>query len=240
MTEMLYLSDCYAKEFDAGVISAEGNLVVLDKTFFYPESGGQPADRGEISFEGKSAKVVMVRKDSGSIIHEIDKNASELGISNGAVVHCSIDWERRYAFMRYHTACHVLSSVITKEEPLTEITGNQIGLDKTRVDFSLENFDKEKIRHYEEEANRIISEGHIVTIRFLPREEAFKIPGLVKLRKMLPESLQVIRVVAIEGIDEQACGGTHLKNVSEIRGIEIIGTENKGKSNRRIYFRLKE
>jgi misacylated tRNA(Ala) deacylase len=240
MTELLYLKDCYLKEFEAIVELVEGNRIELDRTAFYPESGGQPADFGEISCDGKSARVVMVKKEGGRVLHELEKPAEEIGIKQGCTIKASIDWDRRYTFMRYHTACHVLAAVITKEEPSVEITGNQIALDRTRMDFSLENFDKEKIKQYEEEANKEIAKALPVRIEFLEREEAFKIPGLVKLRKLLPESLKVIRVVSIEGLDQQACGGTHLKNISEIRGIEITGTENKGKSNRRIYFKLKD
>ncbi len=240
MTELLYFKDCYLKEFEANVESVEGNKIELDKTAFYPEAGGQLTDLGEIFYEGKSIKVTMVRKEGSRVIHELEKPAEEIGIKQGCTIKASIDWNRRYTFMRYHTACHVLSAVITREEPSVDITGNQIALDKTRMDFSLENFDKEKIKHYEEEANKEIAKALPVKIEFLEREEAFKIPGLVKLRKLLPESLKIIRVVTIEGLDQQACGGTHLRNISEIKGIEITGTENKGKSNRRIYFKLKE
>jgi misacylated tRNA(Ala) deacylase len=240
MSELLYLSECYLKEFDADVVSCEGKRIVLDRTAFYPESGGQPSDVGEISFSGKTAKIISVKKDAGEVFHEIDSECADFGIAPGSSVRCVIDWEKRYPLMRSHTAAHVLSAVIAREEPSIDITGNQLGIDKSRIDFSMENFDREKIKHYEEEANNEIRKSLPVSISFLPREEAFKIPGLVKLRKMLPESLKTIRVVNIEGLDEQACGGTHIRNISEIKGIEVLSCENKGKSNRRIYFRLKE
>lgn len=240
MSELLYLSDCYLREFDADVVSCSGKRIVLNKTAFYPESGGQPSDVGVISCSGKTAKVISVKKESGEVFHEIDSDCSALGITIGSSVHGIIDWEKRYPLMRSHTAAHVLSAVIAREDSSIDITGNQLGIDKSRIDFSMENFDREKIKHYEEEANREIAKALPVSISFLLREEAFKIPGLVKLRKMLPESLKTIRVVRIEGLDEQACGGTHLKNISEIKGIEVLSCENKGKSNRRVYFRLKE
>jgi len=239
MTELLYLKDCYLSEFDARVVSASGDLVELDQTAFYPESGGQPSDYGIISFNGGSVKVLSVRKEGGRVLHKIEGSVEQLGLSANLKVHGQIDWERRYLLMRYHTAAHVLSAVISREEPGIEITGNQLGLDRSRMDFSLENFDRGKLKHYEEEANKEIARALPVTIEFLEREEAFKIPGLVKLRKLLPESLKVIRIVSIEGLDRQACGGTHVRNLSEIGRIEIVDAENKGKSNRRIYFRLK-
>ncbi|MEM0231169.1 MAG: alanyl-tRNA editing protein AlaXM [Candidatus Woesearchaeota archaeon] len=238
MTELMYLKDCYLREFEARVTFIQGRIIELDRTAFYPESGGQPSDRGFLEFNGKTAEVVNVRKEGGRVLHELAADAEVLGITLGGAVKCIVDWNRRYLFMRYHTACHVLSAVICRNEQDVEITGNQIGEEKTRMDFSLKSFDREKLAKYEEEANAEIQKALPVRIEFLEREEAFKIPGLVKLRKLLPESLKVIRIVSIDGLDQQACGGTHVKNTSEIGKIKIIGSENKGKDNRRIYFTL--
>lgn len=234
MTESLYMKDCYLKEFEAKVTNAEGKNIELDKTIFYPCSGGQLEDHGKLVKDNEEYSVVFVKKDKGKIIHEVDKE----GLQAGDTVKGLIDWERRYLFMRYHTASHVLSGVVNKKTG-AEITGNQIKENDARIDFNLENFDRQQIKEFEEESNRIINEAHEVELRFMPREEAMKIPAIVKLAMGLPESIKTIRVVEIKGFDQQACAGTHVKNTAEIKGIEIINAENKGKNNRRIYFKLK-
>ncbi len=234
MTELLYLKDSYLKEFEAKVIDIVDDAVELDRTAFYPESGGQPSDTGTLTCYGKIYHITHVFKDKGRVLHRV----KELGLKKGETVKGRIDWERRYLFMRYHTACHVLSTVIHNVTG-AEITGNQIGADKTRIDFALKDFDKEAIQDYVAAANKLIASGRKVTVKFLPREEAFKIPALVKLRKMLPPTLKTIRIVGVEGFDEQACGGTHVANTSEIGEIQIVELKNKGKDNRRVYFTLK-
>jgi misacylated tRNA(Ala) deacylase len=230
----LYMNDCYLKEFDATVVSVNGKYVVLDNTAFYPNSGGQPNDIGVLRCNDNDYKVVYVAKIDGAISHEVDHE----GLKPGDKVHGIIDWERRYIHMRYHTASHIMSGLINK---LTgaEITGNQIAADKTRFDFNLKIFDKDMVKQWEEMANKIISEEHDVIIKTLPREEAFRIPSLVKLAKGFPEDIQNIRIVNIEGFDQQACGGTHVRNTREIGRVEFTKMENKGKDNRRIYFVIK-
>jgi misacylated tRNA(Ala) deacylase len=235
MTELLYQQDSYVKEFDAKVVKVEDKSIFLDKTHFYPTSGGQPGDTGLLRCNGKEYKVVNTKKAGPEVIHDVDSE----GIAAGDAVHCAIDWPRRHRHMRGHTACHILSYVVNKDTSAL-ITGNQIAEDKCRIDFDLENFNREKIKSYEAEANNIISKGADIKIKFLPREEAFKIPSVLKLKNVLPPSVDIIRIVDIEGYDTQACGGTHVKNTAEIKGIEIISAENKGKNNRRVYFVLKD
>lgn len=233
MTKQLYLEDCYLREFEATVAKVEGNKIVLDETAFYPESGGQLTDKGKLAKDSEEFNVIMVKKIGQDIIHRVDKE----GLKIGDKIKGIIDWDRRYRFMRYHTACHVLSAIVNKETG-AKITGNQIKEDEARIDFNLETFDREKLKSYEAKANEIIAKGLPVNLKFLPREEAFKIPALVKLKMMLPESIKVIRIVEIEGFDMQACAGTHIKNLSEIGKMQITKAENKGASNRRVYFKL--
>jgi len=230
------MDDCYLKEFEADVtsVSDNGKYIVLDKSAFYPNSGGQPNDTGVIIRNGEAFNVVFVAKVDGIISHEVDRP----GLKTGDKVVGKIDWDRRYLFMRYHTASHILSGLINRETG-AEITGNQIAADKTRIDFDVEHFDKDMLKEYEKKANEIINEGRDVILKMLPREEAIKIPSIFKLAKGFPDAIKVLRVVEIENFDQQACGGTHLKNTKEIGGIEITKTENKGKSNRRLYFVLK-
>ena len=234
MTELLYQTDSYVKEFDASVVKAEGKSIFLDKTHFYPTSGGQPGDTGVMVAGGKEYKVVAAKKVGGEVVHEVDSE----GINVGDKVHCRLDWEKRYKHMRGHTACHILSYVVNKATGAL-ITGNQIADDKCRVDFDLENFDREQIKTFEQEANAIIAAAAPVSTRIMPREEAFKIPSVMKLKNVLPPSVEMIRIVEMKGYDTQACGGTHVKNTSEIGGITVTSAENKGKNNRRIYFVLK-
>ena len=239
MTEMLYMLNCYEKEFDGRITNIEqeedSTLIELDKTLFYPRGGGQPYDTGKVIVNGKSFDVVEVFKKEGRVFHRIKPKSTELKI--GDSVHGIIDWNRRHYFMRCHTAAHVLSAIINKETNAL-ITGNNISEDKVRIDFNLENFDRDASKHYTEEANKVIKESHNVKLYLLPREEAFKIPALVKLKKELPATIKTIRIVEIEGVDTQACAGTHVKNTKEIGGIQIIKLENKGKNNRRVYFKL--
>ncbi len=232
--EALYMKDCYLKEFEATVKTvSEGKYITLDKTAFYPNSGGQPCDTGKLIKDTKEYPVVYAGKFGGRISHEV----TEPGLKEGDKVKGIIDWQRRHLFMRYHTACHILSAIIHNDTG-AQITGNQIGEDKTRIDFSLESFDREKISSYEAKANEIIEKQLPVTIKFMKREEAFKIPSIVKLKMQLPESIKELRIVDIESLDQQACAGTHVKNTKEIGNIQILKAENKGKNNRRIYFRL--
>lgn len=232
--DALYLEDCYMKNFNAVVEEANKRFIVLDKTAFYPNSGGQPYDTGKIIDEkGNEYKVVYVGKFNGKISHEVDKE----GLKKGDKVKGIIDWDRRYRLMRYHTAAHILSEVIHKETN-ARVTGNQLSLEKARIDFDLPEFDKEKIKEYEKKANEVISKGLEVKKYFLPREEALKNRDLFTLKNVLPPNVDNIRIVEVVGFDISACGGTHVDNTKEIKGIEIIKAENKGRENRRIYFKL--
>ncbi len=239
MAEALYMLDCYMKEFEAEVVSVKDDkFIVLSQTAFYPHSGGQPFDTGKMvrGGDGVEFSVVFAGKFDGVISHEADKP----GLKAGDKVKCIIDWERRYKHMRMHTAAHIIANVIEKEAG-AKITGNQLGLDKSRIDFSLEAFDREKFAEYETKANAIIKEAHKINLYLMPREEAEKrLERFTTLAKGFPETIKEVRLVEIEGFTIEACGGTHLKNTSEVKGIKILSLENKGKNNRRMYFELAE
>lgn len=228
----IYLEDCYVKAFDAIVESASGERITLDQTAFYPQSGGQPSDLGCLERSGEIFKVIHVEPSGDQIVHLVDRE----GLKPGDRVHGELDWERRYRFMRSHTACHILSAVILHKTG-AKITGNQIDLARSRVDFSLESFDKAKMSEYVEEVNRIAEEDRQVRTRILPKEDALAIPDLMRLAMEVPDRDE-IRVVEIEGVDAQACGGCHVKRTEEIKGIKMMKAENKGKFNRRVYFTL--
>ncbi|MFC1800846.1 alanyl-tRNA editing protein AlaXM [Nanoarchaeota archaeon] len=231
----LYMEDSYLKEFASKVKSVkDGKFVILDDTAFYPNGGGQLFDTGVLVRNGEEFKVVFVGKFDGSISHEVDHE----GLAEGDEVVGRIDWERRYKLMRSHSASHVLSAVLYKEAGAL-ITGNQIGLDKTRIDFNLENFDREKLIEYIAKANEIIKKNLPINVKFMPRVEAEKDPSLQKLAKGLPPGIEEIRIIEIEDYDRQADGGTHVKSTEEIGELEFLKAENKGAQRRRVYFKLK-
>ncbi|MFH1054883.1 MAG: alanyl-tRNA editing protein [Candidatus Altiarchaeota archaeon] len=233
---MLYEQDPYLREFDSKVKSVtDGKYVVLEDTCFYPNSGGQPHDTGVLVKDGVEYRVVFAKKFGGEVSHEIDPQ----GLAVGASVHGVIDWERRYILMRSHTAAHMLSAVINQETG-ADISGNQLDLEYSRIDFNLEDFDRERVKDFERLVNEAISRDMHVKVRQIPREEALKDTSLFRLLKGFPEGVQVVNVVEVEGFDMQACGGTHVRNTKEIGPLEVFKAENKGKNNRRMYFRLRK
>ncbi|MEM7817728.1 MAG: alanyl-tRNA editing protein, partial [Candidatus Aenigmatarchaeota archaeon] len=168
------------------------------------------------------------------ICHEVDRE----GLKADDVVCGKLDWERRYRLMRMHTTAHLLSALLYKRSGVL-ITGNQLGTDRSRMDFSLENFDRSMFAAICSEANELVSKGVPVKIYFLPRDEALKIEGVVKLAGALPPNIETLRIVEIVGVDMQADGGPHVANLKELGSIEIVKMENKGKANRRVYFTLR-
>jgi len=234
MTKALYLEDSYYRECDAVVVSVkDGKYVVLDQTVFYPKGGGQPCDTGKITRGNETFNVVYVGKFAGEISHEVD----HAGLKEGENVHCSIDWKRRFQLMRSHTAAHVFASLLCTGTGAL-VTGNQLEEDKIRFDFSTEKFDPEILRSYVDRANELFRKDIQVKSYELPRDEALKIPGVVKMAEAFPPNIPFLRIVEIVDIDKQADGGTHVRNLKEVGQIRVLKTENKGKQNRRVYFQL--
>ncbi|MFH0927136.1 MAG: alanyl-tRNA editing protein [Candidatus Micrarchaeota archaeon] len=237
-TKLLFLEDSYLQEADAKVIESLLDGVVLDQTVFYYTSGGQPCDGGKISKKTESGEkeyeVKEVRKKDGKVIHYLDAGH---GLSEGDSVHLKIDWQKRYALMRMHTAAHVLVATMYKNGQIM-VTGNQLGADKTRFDFNMQNYDPQFMQKCIAEANEELAKGHEIKSYTLPREEALKIEGIVKLAAALPPSLTRLRIVEIGNLDTQADGGTHVKNTKEAGALQLIKCENKGSQNRRLSFSL--
>jgi Ser-tRNA(Ala) deacylase AlaX len=234
LTKALYLEDSYLRECDATVVSVKnGKYVVLNQTIFYPKGGGQPWDRGKIIEGNNTYNVVYVGKFSGEISHEVDRP----GLKESDKVHCVLDWERRYKLMRSHTAAHVFASLLCTGTGAL-VTGNQLEEGKVRFDFSLENYDKEILKNYIDKANELFTEDIPVKWYELPKEEALRIPGIIKMAEALPPNLPSLRIVEIVNVDKQADGGTHVKSLREVGQIELLKTQNKGKHNRRVYFKL--
>jgi len=233
MNKPLYFDDCYLKEFDSTVVSADGVNVILENTAFYPTSGGQLNDTGKLVSGGKEYAVKDAKKSDAGIVHIL----AEPGLKVGDKVHGVIDWERRYRMMKMHSAAHVLCATV---HTLTGafVTGKQLDIPQSKIDFSLETFDKSAIQQFGEHANATIAKGAPIKMSAMPREEALKIPDLVKLADKMPPSIPEWRIVEIVGVDIQPCGGTHVKDIKEIGPIKVLKAENKGKTQRRMYFTL--
>lgn len=234
MTKLLCLHDAYLKTCTAVIQQIDCNCVLLDQTVCYPQGGGQPSDTGHLDYQGKTYRILKVAKKDGNIWHELD-TADELTEGAESTVH--IDWEHRYTLMRMHTAAHTLASVFHKEAG-AQITGNQLGIETTRFDFNLKEFDRELVEKLVNRTNELLNENHEVKIYLLPREEANKIEGIVKLANSLPPHIDKLRIVEIVDVDMQADGGTHVKNTKEVGHITITKMSNKGSGNRRVYFSL--
>jgi len=235
MTNALFLGDSYLKECPATVVSVkDGKYVILDQTVFYAKGGGQPCDTGKIIRDNEVFNVIYVGKFSGEISHEVDNS----GLQIGDKIQCSLNWPRRYKLMRSHTAAHVIAALLHKGTGAL-ITGNQLEEDHVRFDFSLEKFDRAILEANMAKANELFASDVSVKSYELSREEAMKIPDVVIMAEAFPPDLPVLRIVEIASVDREADGGTHVKNLMEIGKVELIRTENKGKNNRRIYFKLK-
>jgi Ser-tRNA(Ala) deacylase AlaX len=233
MTKLLYMGDSYLKEFDAVVVMATNADIVLDRTAFCPRGGGLPADVGSIIRGTEGFGVDEVVKQGDDVVHHLQSS----GLQVGDAIRGAIDWERRYAIMRMHTGMHALASMFNRRGGAL-ITGNQVNVDRSRLDVNIEKLDRPLIEQVMEETNRELSKNKGVRIYYLPREEALRVPGMVKLAEAMPPNVAELRIVEIEGLDTQADGGPHVANTREIGRLVLAKVENKGKSNRRIYFRL--
>ena len=236
MTEELFLEDSYLKEFESPIVKLSGREVVLARTAFYPGGGGQPADKGTLGIGPINASVVDVRREGGEVVHVLDS-----AIPNTVEkLKGGLDWERRYAHMRYHTALHALSGVIWRAFD-ANVTGGQMRADRARMDFSFPGeWTAEVVGEIERLANEALAEARPVKVYQLPREEALKNPDLIRTQvNLVPARVKTIRIVEIEGIDTQADGGTHVANTRETGEMEITGRKSKGRQNKRIEFVLR-
>jgi misacylated tRNA(Ala) deacylase len=236
MTEELFLADSYLREFEARVERLAGREVILDRTAFYPGGGGQPPDKGTLGIGPVRASVVDVRREGGDIIHVLDNPIpGTVGDLRG-----ELDWERRYAHMRHHTALHVLSGVIWKNFE-AKVTGGQMRQDHARMDFSFPGvWTVDVVGEIEQLTNEALASARPVKVYELPREEALKNPDLIRTQvNLVPERVKVIRIVEIESLDTQADGGTHVANTREVGEMEITGHKSKGRQNKRIEFVLR-
>lgn len=239
MTEILYFPDNeYEAGFDATVTTTgaqgEDEYVVLDRTLFYKEGGGQPADHGMLSWESGSADVIDVQKDHGDIRHIVDGDLPE----KGTAVKGEIDWERRHMHMRMHTAQHLVSWVVLQSYDAAT-AGNQIHADESRIDFNPVSFDESDIAFIENRVNEYIQEDLSVSKSMMPRDdvEARVEEGRTNL-DLIPDSVDPLRVVVIGDEDLCPCGGTHVSSLGELGEFSVLTTENKGAETERLRFTL--
>jgi misacylated tRNA(Ala) deacylase len=237
MVEKIYLVDAYRKELEATITASSPKEFELDRTIFYPTGGGVPCDTGTVLIEGSKYNVVEVKKSEDDVIHVLGSDAA---VQTGDHIKCMLDWERRYAHMRYHTAAHVVGGVIEKKYGAM-YTGGQIYHDRARFDFDVPNFSREVALEAIMESQRVIDEKRDVIAKIIPKDEALKIPNLARTAPGLEllKKLDIIRVVEIVGFDTQLDGGTHVANTSEIGKVELSNFENKGSKRKRMEIILK-
>ncbi|HSR29562.1 MAG TPA: alanyl-tRNA editing protein [Anaerolineae bacterium] len=234
MTEALYQTDSYIREFEAVVTAIDGQAVTLHQTAFYPGGGGQPNDVGALNWDGGSAPVVKVRKQGAAIWHTLEGTVPPIETK----VHGTLDWEHRYRLMRTHTALHVLCGVVWRDYGASVTGGNMEPL-KGRMDFEFETMRKELVAEIEANVNAEIEKGHAVCTAILPRQEAFQIPDLIRTKiNLLPPQIQEVRTVEIVDLDLQADGGTHVANTREVGRVRVADYKSKGAINKRIYLEL--
>jgi misacylated tRNA(Ala) deacylase len=235
-TDLLYQRDAYLASFAATVtaVDAAAGTVALDRSAFYPGGGGQPADGGSLTrpVDGVSWRVVAARKEGAAVRLRLEP--ADALPAPGETLRGDLDWPLRYRLMRTHTALHVLCGVVYRDYGAL-VTGGNMGPDKARMDFELDDLSPARVAEIERLANLEIAAARDVRVRFLPRAEAFRIPDLIRTKiNLLPAGIAEVRTVEIVGLDLQADGGTHVANTREVGGIKVVGTRSKGKSNKRL------
>jgi misacylated tRNA(Ala) deacylase len=238
MTTLIYQTDAYLKEFSATVISvdAETRAIVLDQSAFYPGGGGQPCDFGSLNVAGVTYPVTKVKKQDDDVLHFLGGTDPLPAINS--TVHGTLDWVRRHQLMRTHTALHILCGTVFRDYG-AKVTGGDMDPLKGRMDFEFENMRADLVHAIEAATNLEVQQGREITVRILPRHEAFLIPDLIRTKiNLLPPDIKQIRTVEIVGLDLQADGGTHVMNTSEVGKIKVVDYKSKGAVNKRIYIEI--
>lgn len=231
MTIEIFRGDAYLRECDATVVAVDDAGIVLDRTVCYPLGGGQPGDTGRMTWDTHEIAIADTRYgEDGLILHVPGDGGSAPAV--GQAVHVAIDWERRYRHMRMHTAMHLLGSILQYG-----VTGGNIGIDKSRLDFDMEDtVDKEMVA---DAMRQLVAAGHAVSCRWISDEELDANPELVRTMSVQPpRGKGKVRLLEIEGVDLQPCGGTHVKSTAEVGAVRIGKVEKKGRRNRRVNIHL--
>ncbi len=231
MTDDLFRNDAYARDCTAAVTAVRDAALVLDRTVFYPMGGGQPGDTGRIEWDGQSVSVVDTRYgEAGEILHLLGPDPVMPAV--GQEVRAVIDWDRRHRHMRMHTALHLLGAVLPYG-----VTGGNISAAKSRLDFDMEDtVDKAAAQAA---LDALVAADHPVRCRWISDEELDRQPELVRTMSVQPPRGQGrVRLLEIEGVDLQPCGGTHLASTGEVGQVRIGKVEKKGRRNRRVNIHL--
>lgn len=239
MTERIYLTEPNCIEFKANIKKRFPNTkqIVLDRSAFYPEGGGQPSDLGTLEISGETYNVLKASKMGNEIFHTLDRNPSE----GNDVILGKIDMNRRNLHTRMHTALHILNGTVFTQFNGALVTGGQVNSDGTgRMDFVLKGVQNDQLRPLEAIVNKIVDENREVRISTMSYDEAMAVPGMQRTadRSIPVDSDDMVRIVEIVGLDKQACGGTHTKTTGEVGRIRFVKIENKGKENRRVKIAL--
>lgn len=237
MTDVVCYRDAYAKAIETRVRAVEGEaspLVILDRTVFYPGGGGQPSDTGLLlrAADGRTWTVTGVKRFGGELAHELEGGVEPPAVDD--VLIAEVEWARRYQLMRTHTALHALCGVVWRDHGAL-VTGGNMEPGRGRMDFEFESLSGDLVGSIEATVNEELAKGRPIHVKVLPRAEAFAIPDLIRTKvNLLPEGIEEIRVIDIEGLDLQADGGTHVQNTLEVGRIRVTGYESKGRINKRI------
>ena len=229
----LFAVDAYRTDFEATVLQVdeEQGRVRLDRTAFYPGGGGQPCDLGSLTTGSTDLAVTGVRRDQGAVWHTV--GGDDLP-APGTPVEGRIDWDRRFSLMRTHTALHVLCGVIWADYRIPVTGGNMEPL-KGRLDFPFEHMSADLGQRIEKRINDEIERAHEIVVDFLPRSVADSDPALIRTSaNLIPQEIDPLRVIDIVGLDRQADGGTHVLSTAEVGAVRVVGTESKGRGNKRI------
>jgi misacylated tRNA(Ala) deacylase len=237
-TTRLYLENDHGFEADARVVAVLEDSIAFDQTCFYPGGGGQPPDEGWVRVgSGEVFEITSVHADPEEILWHVSRSPLSSPLV-GEPVRLILNKERRLALMRYHTVLHVLNTIALRDYG-GWITGVQMAVDYSRIDFKLDGFSAPMCAELEKKVNAVLEGNHALRSYFLPEEEFRKRDDLLRTLEVKPPvSHGHVRVVEIEGFDAQACGGTHVRTTSEVGRFSIFRTENKGKINKRLYVRL--
>ena len=246
MSENICYTDAYRRSVEATVVAVEppddaaaSPAVVLDRTVFYPGGGGQPSDTGVIrSADGTEWIVAGARKSGDDILHQLDASSAGRLPAVGERVVAELDWSRRHKLMRTHTALHALCGVVWRDHG-AQVTGGNMEPGAGRMDFEFETMSGELVGEIEARVNAELAAERDVRVAILPRDEAFRIPDLIRTKiNLLPPGISEIRTIEIVGLDLQADGGTHVANTREVGRIRVTGYESKGRINKRIRIEL--
>jgi len=230
---MLFLEDSYLKEFESVIQRSNQNQIILEKTAFYANSGGQPGDKGKLIYDNNELNIVDTIYDQDmNIVHICEEKNT---FYKNLKIKGSVNWKIRYQHMKMHTALHLLCSIMP-----FDVTGGQISFEKSRLDF---NDQEKKIikEEVEEKINQLIKENLPITYQWITQTELDQNPDLIRTMSVKPpRTNDKIRLVKIGNVDIQPCGGTHLKSTNEIGKIEVKKIENKGRMNRRVYISIND